>query len=117
MGGMIKYILDNKLYFEEYMLDYTNASFIVNDAFGFSDGLFAGYDDKKRSYDKSKWAFAMDEKGVPKRDPSLKNPLCVINLLKKHYDRYTLKKVSEVTGTPEADLLKVYKAYSATGKT
>jgi len=116
LGGMIKYILENKLYFKEYVVNYTNASFIVNDAFGFSDGLFTGYDEKKRSYDKSKWGFAVDEKGVPKRDPSLKNPRCVLNLLKKHYDRYTLKKVSEVTGTPEANLLEVYKAYSATGK-
>ena len=27
LGGMIKYILDNKLYFEEYVKNYTNASF------------------------------------------------------------------------------------------
>ncbi|MCK7508171.1 MAG: molybdopterin-dependent oxidoreductase [Desulfobacterales bacterium] len=33
LGGMIKYILDNKLYFEEYVIDYTNASFLVNPAF------------------------------------------------------------------------------------
>ena len=28
-GGMIKYILDNKKYFEQYVIDYTNCSFIV----------------------------------------------------------------------------------------
>ncbi len=116
LGGMIKYILDNKLYHEEYVLNYTNAAFIVGDAFGFSDGLFVGYDEKKRSYDKSKWAFALDDNGVPKRDPSLKNPRCVFNLLKKHYDRYTPKRVSEVTGTTEAQLLEIYKTYGATGK-
>ncbi len=116
LGGMIKYILDNKLYHEEYMLNYTNASFIVGKDFGFKDGLFTGYDEKKRGYDQSKWAFELDDKGVPKKDPTLKDPRCVFNLLKKHYERYNLKLVSSVTGTPEDDLVKVYKAYGATGK-
>jgi formate dehydrogenase major subunit len=39
----------------------------------------------------------------------------VLNLLKKHYSRYDLKTVSAITGTPEADILAVYKAYTATG--
>jgi formate dehydrogenase major subunit len=116
LGGMIKYILDNKLYHEEYVLNYTNAAFVVGEGYGFSDGLFAGYDGKKRSYDKSKWAFAMDEKGVPLRDPSLKNPRCAFNLLKKHFERYSLKKVAEVTGTTEAKLQEIYKTYGASGK-
>jgi len=42
LGGMIKYILDNNLYNEEYTAAYTNASFIVGKAFGFKDGLFPG---------------------------------------------------------------------------
>jgi formate dehydrogenase major subunit len=116
LGGMIKYILDNKLYHEEYMLNYTNAAFIVGKDFGFKDGLFTGYDEKKRSYDGSKWAFELDEKGVPKKDPTLKDPRCVFNLLKKHYERYNPKLVSSVTGTPEDKLLEIYQAYGATGK-
>ncbi|OGP58930.1 MAG: formate dehydrogenase-N subunit alpha [Deltaproteobacteria bacterium RBG_13_49_15] len=116
LGGMIKYILDNKLYHEEYVVRYTNASFIVGKNFSFADGLFSGYDESKRSYDKSKWAFEADEKGVTKRDPGLKDPQCVFNLLKNHYDRYTLTLVSQITGTPEKQLLEVYQAYSETGK-
>jgi formate dehydrogenase major subunit len=116
LGGMIKYILDNNLYHKEYLVNYTNAPFIVGKAYGFKDGLFSGYDAKTHSYDKSKWAFDTDDKGIPKRDPSLKNPRCVLNLLKKHFDRYTLKKVSQTTGTPESLLLEVYKTYGATGK-
>jgi len=46
LGGMIKYILDNQLYHEEYMLNYTNAAFIVGQGFGFKDGLFTGYDER-----------------------------------------------------------------------
>ena len=30
LGGMIKYIIDNKLYFEKYVKLYTNASFILS---------------------------------------------------------------------------------------
>jgi formate dehydrogenase major subunit len=115
IGGMIKYILDNELYDEFYVKNYTNATFIVNDQYGFDDGLFAGYDPTKRSYDKAKWSFVKDEKGVPKRDMSLKDDRCVLQILKKHYSRYTMEKVVTITGTSQDDLEKVYKTYSATG--
>ncbi len=115
LGGMIKYILDNKLYDVEYVANYTNAPFILGKDFGFKDGLFSGYDKAKRSYDSKKWAFEMDANGVPKMDRTLKDKRCVLSLLKKHYERYTTKLVSKITGTSEADLVKVYKAYGATG--
>jgi len=122
LGGMIKYIMDNKLYNKEYVANYTNGGFVVGKAFDFKDGLFSGYKVNdigplRGSYDKKKWAFEMDANGVPKIDRSLKNPRCVTNLLTKHYSRYNTKLVSSITGTPEADLLKVYKAYAATGAT
>ncbi len=117
LGGMIKYILDNKLYNYEYVRHYTNAGFIVGKKFGFKNGLFSGYDPKNRKYDKKAWAFEMDAKGVPKMDRTLKNSRCVFQLLKKHYSRYNTKLVSQITGTPEADLVKVYKTYAATGAT
>jgi formate dehydrogenase major subunit len=117
LGGMINYIIDNKLYNEAYVANYTNAPFIVSRSFDFEDGLFAGYNAKTRSYDKSRWAFELDKYGVPEMDRSLENKRSVFQLLKKHYSRYTLEKVSEITGTPEADLLEVYKNYAATGKT
>ena len=116
MGGMVKYILDNNLYFKEYVAEYTNAAFIVGEKYSFKDGLFAGFDAAKKKYDKSAWAFEKGEDGIPKRDPSLKNPRCVFQLLKQHYSRYNLDKVSSTTGVSKDDLLKVYKAYSATGK-
>ncbi len=116
LGGMIKYILDNSLHHREYVLSYTNAAFVVGENFGFEDGLFTGYDERRRSYDAGRWAFELDGKGVPRKDPTLGNPRCVLNLLKKHYGRYTPGLVSSVTGTPEADLLKVYEAFGATGR-
>jgi len=114
LGGMIKYLIDNNMYDEFYVKNYTNASFIVNPKYSFNDGLFSGYDSAKRTYDKSTWALEKDEQGIPKRDMTLQDPRCVFQLLKKHYSRYTLEKVSQITGTPTADLEKVYKAYGST---
>jgi len=116
LGGMIKYILENNKYFKEYVAEYTNASFILSGAYSFHDGLFAGYDSKTRTYDKSMWAFEKDDKGTPKKDRSLQDPMCVFQQLKRHYSRYDPDTVSAITGTPKEDLLKVYEMYSATGE-
>jgi len=116
LGGMIKYILDNDKYFKEYVAEYTNAPFIVADSFDFNDGLFSGYDAKARKYDKSKWGFVKDEKGIPKKDRSLQDPRCVFQLIKKHYSRYDLDTVSAITGTPKEDLQSVYEMYATTGQ-
>ena len=115
LGGMIKYIIDNNLYDDFYVKNYTNASFLVNPKYGFNDGLFSGYDAAKRAYDASTWALEKDENGIPKTDMTLQNERCVFQLLKKHYSRYTLDKVSDITGTPKEDLELVYKVYGSTG--
>jgi formate dehydrogenase major subunit len=116
LGGMINFILQNDLYHKEYIAAYTNAPFLVNEKFYFEDGLFTGYDPEKRRYDKSLWAFQMDDEGVPKMDRTLQDPNCVYQLLKKHFSRYDPDTVSAITGTPKGDLLEVYKTYAATGK-
>jgi len=119
LGGMIKYILDNSLYFKEYVAKYTNAPFLVNPDYqgpGDLNGLFSGYDAKARKYDKKSWSFQMDENGIPKKDTTLQDPHCVLQLLKKHYSRYNLDKVSSITGTPKEKLLEVYQLYASTGK-
>ncbi len=115
LGGMIKYILENKLYDEFYVKNYTNAAYIVNPRYNFNDGLFSGYNPASRSYDSSTWSYEMDDNGNPKKDMTLEHERCVFQLLKKHYSRYTLEKVTEITGTPWADLERVYKAYGSTG--
>ncbi len=116
LGGLIKYIIDNDLIQKEYVLNYTNAPFIVSKDFSFKDGLFSGFDENTNKYDKSSWAFEMDENGVPKRDMTLKDPRCVFQILKKHFERYDTKKVASISGSPEDQLLAFYKAYAATGK-
>ncbi|MCK9393035.1 MAG: formate dehydrogenase-N subunit alpha, partial [Syntrophales bacterium] len=81
----------------------------------FTDGLFSGYDAQKRKYSKDTWVLEKDAKGIPKRDMSLNDPRCVFQMMKTHYSRYTLDKVSSITGVSKENLLKVYEEYSATG--
>lgn len=116
LGGMVNYILESNSYFHDYVVNYTNASFIVGKGYDFRDGLFSGYDAKARKYDQSKWGFEKGPDGAPLRDATLKHERCVFNLMKKHYSRYTLKNVSDITGVSEENLLKVYKQFCATGK-
>ncbi len=119
LGGMVKYIIANNLYFKDYVVNYTNAAFLVNPDFkgpGELNGLFSGYDEKARKYDKKTWGYQMGEDGTPKKDPTLQNPHSVLQLLKKHYSRYTLETVSSITGTPQDKLEAVYKLYGSTGR-
>jgi formate dehydrogenase major subunit len=115
LGGMIKYILDEDKWFKEYVQNYTNASFIVDKDFKFTDGLFSGYDPQKRKYNKDTWVIEKDGRGIPKRDMSLNDPRCVFQMMKAHYSRYTLDKVSSISGVSKENLLKVYGEVSATG--
>ena len=117
LGGMIKYILDNNLYFEEYVRNYTNASFLVNPAFkmpGDNKGVFSGLTNGK--YEKDTWSYQTDGAGVIRKDPTMEHPNCVFQLLKKHYSRYTPEIVSKICGTPVEKLIEVYKLYGSTGK-
>jgi formate dehydrogenase major subunit len=115
LGGMIKYILDNKLYNKEYVAEYTNAGFLVNKKFKFTNGKFSGFNAKSRKYDKTTWGFQLDKNKIPKIDRTLKHKHSVFSLLKKHYAKYDVKTVSKITGTDVKDLLKIYKTYAATG--
>jgi formate dehydrogenase major subunit len=122
IGGMIKYILDDmeanpNNYNMVYVREYTNAAFLVNPNYKFTDGLFSGYDEATRSYNKASWQYQVDENGIPKMDKTLKDPNCVFQLLKKHYARYDVDTVGKITGTPKDTYLEVCKTYAATGKT
>src|SRR5206468_1332511 len=62
-GGLINYVLQNNLFHDEYVKNYTNASWIVRDSFTFKDGLFSGYNASSRSYDVSTWGY--ETEGTP----------------------------------------------------
>ncbi len=107
LGGVIHYLLSNDKIHHEYVKAFTNASFLINDGFNFADGLFSGYDAAKRKYDAATWQYQLDGQGFVKVDETLQSPNCVFQILKRHYARYTPEVVSQVTGTPQADFLKV----------
>ncbi len=109
-GGLIRYAIENKKYFHDYVINYTNASFLVDPSFKTPtdlNGFFTGYDPAKRSYDQSTWKFQLDENGYPKQDLTLRDPHCVFQLLRRHYSLYTPEMVERVCGIPKELFLKV----------
>jgi len=118
-GGIVNYALENEeVLQEEYVLNYTNAPFLVKPGgYGFDPetGLFAGWNKDKKTYDKDTWKFQMGPDGKPLTDPTLENPDCVYQHLKKHYSRYTPEVVSRITGIPQDKFLEIAKTYCATG--
>ncbi len=115
LGGMVKYIIDNELYHKDYVVNYTNAAFLIRDDFDFKDGLFSGWNPEKRSYDVSSWDYKYDESGNIMRDETLQDPRCVFQLMKKHYSRYDIDTVCSITGSPKKKYEEVLKSYCSTG--
>ena len=107
LNGVMKYCIDNGRVQWEYMKAFTNASYIVKDGFGYKDGLFTGYDEEKRDYDRSTWDYVIGEDGFAVTDLTLEHPRCVWNLLKEHLAPYTPELVEQVCGTPKDKFLKV----------
>ena len=107
LGGLINYLLANNKIQTEYVKAYTNASFLLTDAYAFSDGLFSGYNPDKRNYDPSSWGYQKDKAGFALVDETLEDPHCVFQVLKKHYARYTPEMVAKVCGTPKDAFVKV----------
>jgi len=56
-GGLINYVLENNLFHDEYVRNYTNAAWIVKDGYSFKDGLFSGYDANTRTYKVDTWSY------------------------------------------------------------
>jgi formate dehydrogenase major subunit len=110
LGGLINYVLSNDRWFHEYVLAYTNASTIVSDDYVDAEdngGLFSGYDPQTGSYDNASWAYAGAATDRPARDETLQHPRCVLQILKRHYARYTPQMVERVCGSPKGLFLQV----------
>jgi formate dehydrogenase major subunit len=115
-GGLINQVLKNNLFHRDYVLQYTNAAFVVNQDFDFHDGLFSGYLADKRVYNPATWDYELDDQKNPVTDPSLNHPRCVFQLMKKHFGRYTPEMVEATTGVPQEQFLKLAALYGATGQ-
>jgi formate dehydrogenase major subunit len=58
LGGVINYALANDRFAKDYLINYTNAAFIIKDGFKLpEDGLYSGFDSSTQSYDKSTWNY------------------------------------------------------------
>jgi formate dehydrogenase major subunit len=113
--GIIRHALANGRYHADYVKIHTNASLLVNPGFAFQDGLFSGFDEKAGTYAKDSWSYQLDAKGMAKTDPTLQDPQCVLQLLKKHVERYTPEMVERICGTPKDKFLKVCEIVTSTG--
>src|SRR6201984_2413009 len=58
LGGLIRYALENNRVAKDYLLNYTNAAFVIKDGFKLpDDGLYSGFDPATQTYDKSTWNY------------------------------------------------------------
>ena len=112
--GVIRYCIENDKVQWDYVKNYTNATYLVRDDFGWADGLFTGYDEEKRDYDRTAWDYQLNDDGTVKTDPTLSHPRCVWNLLKQHVAVYTPEFVENLCGTPKERYLKICEMIGAT---
>jgi formate dehydrogenase major subunit len=134
LGGMINYAIENNRIAKDYLVNYTNAAFVIKSDFKLpadTDGVFSGFDETKFSYDKATWnydaaggaAHGAAAAGAPPALPgsidydlTLQNPNCVFQLLKKHYSRYTPEIIERITGIPKEQFLKVAELFTSIRK-
>jgi len=135
LGGIINHVINSKRwntdpFFKEFVVNYTNAATLVNPDFKDTEdlkGVFSGLSEDGKSYSNATWSYQRHPapppppvkvgpftdvllqrvQGRPKTDPTLKNPLTVFQILKKHYARYTPEMVERVCGCPKEMFLKV----------
>jgi len=131
MGGIINYVLQHNLYHKDYVVAYTNAATLINPDFkGPADlnGYFSGYNKDTRAYTNATWQYQKEKQKVVgadgketeveviKTDPTLQDPNCVFQILKRHYARYDLDTVSKITGCPTEKIEAVAKLFGSTGQ-
>jgi len=104
------------------------------------DGLFSGFDPTTGTYDPASWQYATQEhadgdrqdhatqrdtasalqheahgisvEGDPPRDPTLRHPNCVYQVLKRHFARYTPEMVERTCGIPPDTFARICDAWT-----
>ena len=146
LGGVINYAIQNQRVAKEYLVNFTNAAFLVKEGFKLpEDGLYSGFSDESGTYDRSSWNYEgtgggsssqghLGEGPVPATggqgpaaalpplpanvsyDLSLESPRCVYQLLKQQYSRYTPEMVERITGIPKEQFLKAADLFTSIRK-
>ncbi len=58
LGGVIHYAIENNRFAKDYLINYTNAAFVIKEGFKLpEDGLYSGFDPATKVYDKSTWNY------------------------------------------------------------
>ncbi len=58
LGGMVRYAIENNRIAKDYLVNYTNAAFVVKEGFKLpEDGLYSGFDAATKTYDRSTWNY------------------------------------------------------------
>jgi len=73
LGGLIQYAIENNRIAKDYLVNFTNAAFVVKRGFKLpEDGLYSGFDPETQTYDKSTWNYEAggDVSGVAGIAPS-----------------------------------------------
>ncbi len=111
LGAIIHYLLENNAYFYDYVVNYTNAAMLIREDFRDTeelDGVFSGYDAETSSYsDQGSWDYQRNEYGKPLSDPTLQHPQCVLQIMRRHFARYTPEMVEQVCGVSQEQWLQV----------
>lgn len=164
LGGIINYVLQNDLYFKEYVQAYTNASYLIGDDFQDTEdleGVFSGLEEDQSAYNTASWQYKLTKKGeehkkeeerrtveeeekfgrsptackgcqphhtehhvmpdveegqglLPhahpsniEKDEAMQHPRCVLQILKRHYTRYTPEIVEQICGIPQELFYKI----------
>ncbi|NLZ27894.1 MAG: molybdopterin-dependent oxidoreductase, partial [Firmicutes bacterium] len=107
LNSIINYILTEKLYDEDFVLNHTNALLIANEEFDFTDGLFSGYNPETRSYNNKSWGYALNDEKKPLKAESLDDPRCVFSKIKEFFKRYDFKTASAISGASEEEIKNV----------
>src|SRR5579862_8008904 len=129
LGGLIHYAIENQRIAKEYVANFTNAAFIIKEGFKLpEDGLYSGFDEATKTYDRSSWNYeshggAAPAPGAPAGlppstafDTTLEHPRTVFQLLKKQYSRYTPEMVERITGIPKDQFLKAAELFTSIRK-
>jgi formate dehydrogenase major subunit len=64
LGGLIRYAIENDLYFRDYIVHYTNAPIIISEDFKDTEdlgGLFSGWKADQHKYDPASWLYESTE--------------------------------------------------------
>ena len=122
LGYLIHHALFNDKFHHEYVVNYTNASYLINEDFDFdeTEGIFSGIqEDPERnahSYDQTTWQYQRDADGNILRDETLEHPNCVFQIMKRFYEKYNAQNISEITGCPEETLQEAGELFCSTGE-